>query len=206
MSDLYIQVQNGTVVDHPVFQQNLLDVFGSIPDYYQPFTRILMPNYNTIGVFQKIVETYETPNYQLTDGVWHDTWTVIDMTAEEKAKKIAEAQSIPQIFPSWSFDADTCKWTAPVPMPTSGGPYAWNEVTQTWALAPTTDIPEVGGPYAWNLSEQRWVSAPQDSNTYAWAVVTQTWVAKPTDGEYAFNNLTQQWVTTINPPTPVTPV
>jgi hypothetical protein len=106
------------------------------------------------------------------------------------------------VFPSWTFSAENCVWSAPVPKPVEGGPYAWNEVKQSWALAPTTDVPAVGGPYAWNLDEQRWVQAPQDDNTYAWSIVTQTWIVKPTDGEYIFNMQTQQWVSAMNPPTP----
>lgn len=202
MSDLYIQVKDGTTVDHPVIEQNLIEVFGEIPDNYKPFVRVPRPNSNTLGAFQKFVETYDTPNYQLVDGVWQDTWTVVDMTQEERAAKIAAVQSMQPVFPSWVFSAETCVWSAPVPKPAEGGPYAWNEVKQSWALAPTTDIPAVGGPYAWNLDEQRWVQAPQDNNTYAWSVVSQTWIVKPTDGEYVFNVQTQQWVSATNPPTP----
>jgi hypothetical protein len=38
----------------------------------------------------------------------------------------------PQPFPSWTLDEDTCLWSAPVAMPTEGGPFTWNESTLSW--------------------------------------------------------------------------
>ena len=38
----------------------------------------------------------------------------------------------PQPFPSWTKNADTYIWEAPVPYPTDGKFYAWNEETQGW--------------------------------------------------------------------------
>jgi hypothetical protein len=37
----------------------------------------------------------------------------------------------PQPYPSWSLDAD-CNWQAPVPMPSDGKMYSWDEATQAW--------------------------------------------------------------------------
>ena len=208
MSDLYIQVQDGQTVNHPVLQQNLMDVFGEIPANYEEFTRIPMPNQSTLGVFQKFQETYDTPTYQKVDGVWQDTWTAIDLTAEEKAAKIAAAQAQPQMFPSWTFNPDTCSWSAPVALPADSGTgtppiqYMWNEVTKTWALAPNSAPPTENGPYGWDLASQTWVAAPQDGKTYAWNMVTQSWTQAPDDGKtYFFNQVTQQWIE-VTPPTP----
>ena len=39
----------------------------------------------------------------------------------------------PQPYPSWSLDAD-CNWQAPVPMPTDGKMYSWDEATQSWVV------------------------------------------------------------------------
>lgn len=41
----------------------------------------------------------------------------------------------PQPYQSWVLDDATCQWKAPVPMPTDGGRYSWNETTQTWDAA-----------------------------------------------------------------------
>jgi hypothetical protein len=37
----------------------------------------------------------------------------------------------PQPYPSWTLDANF-DWVAPVPYPTDGGNYIWDETTQTW--------------------------------------------------------------------------
>jgi hypothetical protein len=38
----------------------------------------------------------------------------------------------PQPYPSWTMSEDTCLWSAPVAMPTEGGPFSWNESTLSW--------------------------------------------------------------------------
>lgn len=37
-----------------------------------------------------------------------------------------------QPFPSWIFDEKTLTWSAPVPMPTDGKMYKWDEFTTGW--------------------------------------------------------------------------
>ena len=43
-----------------------------------------------------------------------------------------DAFYVPSPYPSWTLNEDTCLWNAPVSMPTEGGPYIWNETTQSW--------------------------------------------------------------------------
>ena len=38
----------------------------------------------------------------------------------------------PQPWPSWLLNEDTCLWQPPVPYPTDGGMYIWNETFQQW--------------------------------------------------------------------------
>ena len=38
----------------------------------------------------------------------------------------------PKPYASWVLDEATCRWTAPVPMPSEGGPWAWDEDTESW--------------------------------------------------------------------------
>ena len=38
----------------------------------------------------------------------------------------------PKPFASWVLDEATCRWVAPVPMPSEGGPWQWNEATLSW--------------------------------------------------------------------------
>jgi hypothetical protein len=40
----------------------------------------------------------------------------------------------PQPYQSWTLD-DDANWQPPVPMPTDGGMYSWNESTQAWESA-----------------------------------------------------------------------
>ena len=38
----------------------------------------------------------------------------------------------PKPFNSWVLVESTCQWEAPVPMPTDGKMYSWNESTTSW--------------------------------------------------------------------------
>jgi len=38
----------------------------------------------------------------------------------------------PKPFPSWLLNTTTCQWQAPIPYPTDGKIYYWNEDTQQW--------------------------------------------------------------------------
>lgn len=40
----------------------------------------------------------------------------------------------PQPYPSWTISAPAWLWEAPVPYPSTGGPYIWDEDTQSWVL------------------------------------------------------------------------
>jgi hypothetical protein len=87
MSDnLYIKVIDGSPVDHPLLETNLLHIYDeleNIPDHYEPFVRVGQ-NVNP-GLYQKVVFTYEK-----IDGVWQDVWTVVDMTDDEKSVRESE--------------------------------------------------------------------------------------------------------------------
>lgn len=38
----------------------------------------------------------------------------------------------PKPYPSWALNEDTCRWNAPIAMPTDNKPYIWNETNQSW--------------------------------------------------------------------------
>lgn len=42
----------------------------------------------------------------------------------------------PQPFASWVLNEDTCRWDAPVPYPTDGKRYRWDEDTVSWVEVP----------------------------------------------------------------------
>lgn len=39
-------------------------------------------------------------------------------------------------YASWILDEQSCLWNSPVPYPTDGGRYTWNEANQTWDAEP----------------------------------------------------------------------
>ncbi len=45
---------------------------------------------------------------------------------------VRDAFIAPQPYPSWILDEATCRWGAPVPMPSEGGPWTWDEETLSW--------------------------------------------------------------------------
>lgn len=40
----------------------------------------------------------------------------------------------PQPFTSWVLNEDTCLWDSPVPYPTDGQRYNWDEATTSWVV------------------------------------------------------------------------
>jgi hypothetical protein len=38
----------------------------------------------------------------------------------------------PQPYPSWTLNTETFLWEAPIPMPTDGKNYLWDETTHNW--------------------------------------------------------------------------
>jgi hypothetical protein len=81
--NLYIKVVDGFPVNHPLFEENLLEAFPEgIPACYEPFERV-QPTIKH-GTFEKLVHTY----LKNQNNVWTEEWSVADMTAKEKERKI----------------------------------------------------------------------------------------------------------------------
>lgn len=47
---------------------------------------------------------------------------------------VLDAFIAPKPFPSWTLNTETAIWEPPVPYPTDGKFYVWNETTQSWDL------------------------------------------------------------------------
>ena len=45
----------------------------------------------------------------------------------------------PQLYPSWVLNNDTAQWEPPVPYPTDGKAYIWDEAKKDWVLAPSSN-------------------------------------------------------------------
>jgi len=45
---------------------------------------------------------------------------------------VLDAFIAPKPYPSWLLNTTTCQWEPPIPYPTDGKLYYWNEETQQW--------------------------------------------------------------------------
>ena len=45
---------------------------------------------------------------------------------------VRDAFIAPKPFASWVLDEASCRWKAPVAMPSAAGPWAWDEDTESW--------------------------------------------------------------------------
>ena len=50
--------------------------------------------------------------------------------------EVKDAFYIPQPYPSWTLDDDTCIWNAPVDYPDDDKMYSWDEDTLSWVEIP----------------------------------------------------------------------
>jgi hypothetical protein len=139
--NLYIETENNNPINHPAFEDNLIQAFGKVPDHWETFIRVERP----IPSVYQVLDSQE-PTYQKVNGVWTDVWTVRDMTADEKAAKQQAAKDLwaqrPNLanFSAWTFNEDTCQYEPPIPMPTDGKPYRWDGATNSWVeITPPTN-------------------------------------------------------------------
>ena len=155
--NLYIEIENGVIKNHPAFEDNLIRAFGSIPAHWEPFTRVKRP---TPGVYQ-VIESQEAV-YAKVDNVWTDVWSMRDMTAEEKTAKqqdlITSFNSREQTenWSAWTLDEATCTMQPPIPRPepVEGKLMFWCGADANWKEAPTR--PE--GEYKFDFFAWTWVA------------------------------------------------
>ena len=84
-----------------------------------------------VDFLNKLYKTSDTWKQTFKDGTRKNFAAVGDIYDSAK-----DAFYEPQPFPSWTLNADTCKWEPPVSYPADGGIdnkyYEWNEETQSW--------------------------------------------------------------------------
>lgn len=160
---LYIETENGVPKNHPAFEDNLLQAFGSIPEHWEPFVRIKRP---VLGIYQVLESDMST--YEKVNGVWTDVWSVREMTAEEKAAKqqtVCDAfNNRPQAknWSAWTFDEATNAMVPPIPRPEPdqtkldvGILTVWCGADNNWKDTPAR--PE--GNYKFDFFAWQWVEA-----------------------------------------------
>ena len=133
---LFIQIQNEQPVNHPVYDFNLIQAYGTIPQGWAMFNRIEQPDGLITNPFQTAQCTYGLSS----DGVtWEDKWTALEMTDAEKAALISKTESNPP-GPNVTLNTTTLQWTPNTAKPTNGQKYYWDWVKGEWVVytPPTT--------------------------------------------------------------------
>jgi hypothetical protein len=95
-------------------------------------------------LFERTGDVYKQTSYNTYGGVHYDPETGLPSPNQSKAlrKNYAgigmlydeerDAFIPPQPYNSWVLNEDTCLWDAPVPYPTDGPIYTWDEETTSW--------------------------------------------------------------------------
>ena len=114
----FAQVENGIVTQVIVAEQDVIDsgLFG---------TGWVQTSYNTRG------GVHYGQDGQPDGGVaLRANYAGIGYTYDA----INDVFYAPQPYPSWTIEAPTWIWTAPVPYPEDGEIYIWDEPTTSWVL------------------------------------------------------------------------
>lgn len=137
MQDLYIELENGLPINHPITGDNLrmlnpdIDL-ENLSSNLAKFQRNPGPRH---GVYEKIENE---ALYEFIDGVVHDVWVVTKMTKAEIKKKQSDEKalwaSMENSYASWVFNPAVCHYEPPVPYPTDGKHYIWDESAVAWVI------------------------------------------------------------------------
>ena len=155
--NLYIEVKNHQPINHPAFEDNLIQAFGEIPNNWEPFIRVERP---LPGVYD-ILES-NTPTYEKINGVWTDVWQLRAMTQEEIAAKQQSvcdkwaAQRQAENWSAWTLDEPTCTMVPPIPrpVPIPGAHTFWCGAENNWKQAPLK--PDDGKQYQFDFFGWQW--------------------------------------------------
>lgn len=101
------------------------------PEFFNTFVDTsagewIQTSYNTFGGVHYNQETGE-PSQDQTKSL-RKNYAGIGYTYDTQR----DAFIPPQNFSSWIFNEETCRWDAPVPYPTDGQKYDWDEETISW--------------------------------------------------------------------------
>jgi hypothetical protein len=132
--ELFIQIRDGQPYEHPIFGDNFRQAFpdidpNNLPPEFARFERVPCPSlvYATLNSPE--------PTYQWVGGFVKDVWDITPFTPEQiKAKQdaVKAAWAAKNGFASWVFDEEQCNFVPPVPRPTDGKRYRWDEASLSW--------------------------------------------------------------------------
>ena len=119
----YVKVLNSVVVDGIRADASFFDTFvDSSPGTW------LQTSYNTRGGIYYLPDS-NTPDPDQSKA-FRANYAGLGYTYDQ----VNDVFYAPKPFASWSISAPSWLWEAPVPMP-AGGPWAWDEATQSWVAA-----------------------------------------------------------------------
>lgn len=131
--ELVIKIVDGEPFEHPITRENFEQVWPEL-DFDNPpleFARFLRIPAPMPGVYE-VVQGCE---YRWNGDWVEDHWIIRPMTLEEKTAKQTAIKENWTDFLSWTWNEDTCEFEPPVPYPTDGGRYYWDEQVLSWELA-----------------------------------------------------------------------
>ena len=110
----FAKVENGIVTQVIVAEQDFIDTLSDKNSWIQT-------SYNTFGGEHRNGGTPLRKNYA---GIGYTYDSNLDAFISPK----------PEGYDSWSLDEDTCLWVPPIPRPTDGNLYDWDEPNQQWVI------------------------------------------------------------------------
>jgi hypothetical protein len=158
--NLYIQIENGQPINHPAFEDNLIQAFGAVPENWEKFVRLERP---TLEQTQEFCDPYV--KYEKIDGVWTDVFQIKELTDEEaRLKKIDEYKlewnALPQRdnFSAWVLNEETIQYEPPIPRP-ADRKVIWHGASNSWVDMPVK--PSDGKKYRMDFYTSSWVEVGQ---------------------------------------------
>lgn len=135
---LLIKIENNQPVGHPMIEENVamcypnID-FDNLPSDLAHFERVERPALTVYQMFEDPEVTYE-----LVDGVYKDVWHIREMTFEEKSTLQETSRAQPHSV-GWAFNEEICGYEPPIPYPSDGEKYIWDDTTLNWVLYTPTE-------------------------------------------------------------------
>ena len=93
-------------------------------------------------LFERTGDVYRQTSYNTRGGVHYTDGVPSEDQSKALRKNYAgigytfdeerDAFIPPKPYESWVLNEDTCLWDSPVPYPSDGGMYEWNETEQSW--------------------------------------------------------------------------
>ena len=130
--ELFIRIKDGQPFEHPIFGDNFRDAFpdvdvDNLPPEFARFERVEPP-------VADVYEIYEGVEYVKVGDKYTDKHNIRKMKAAEKKAKQKQAKENWAVtgFKSWVFDEASCSFKPPVPYPTTGKTYLWDEPSVSW--------------------------------------------------------------------------